>query len=251
MPGCSSRASTLAVHTGDDARAADLLRAALAAHPGHPGLLAELQGCLLRQRDWAGLSGLLPDLRRAQAASPEALAKLENQTYPALLEAFSFDADATGLPPQRRAVLDELWRQIPREHQRRGACLRAYALALARLGDPATAEAELRRHLDRHWEPELVPDWSRVALSELPRHLATAEGWLRRQGESWQLLLALGQLCRRQKIPGKARDFLERAARLAARPEIQAELAEVLAALGDRTGAADCHRRGLAICLSR
>jgi HemY protein len=240
----------LAVHTGDDAGAADLLRAALARHPGHPGLLAELQGCLLRQRDWAGLSRLLPELRSSQAVSAEALAELKSQVYPALLKAFSVDA-AAGLPLQRRALLEDLWRQIPREYQQRGECRRAHARALAGLGDPATAETELRRHLDRHWEPELVLDWSRVAVAEPPRHLAAAEGWLRRQGESWQLLLALGQLCRRQKILGKARDYLERAARLAARPEIQAELAEVLAALGDGSGAADCHRRGLAICLSR
>lgn len=241
----------LAAHDGDEPQAVALLRAALAVHAGHPGLLAELKDCLLRQNDWDGLSRLLPELRRAQALSPQALARLESEAYPALLAAFSVDTDTAGAPPQRQAALAELRQRIPREHQGSGECLRAYALTLARLGDATTAETELRRHLDRHWEPELVLDWSQVALAEPPRHLAAAEGWLRQQGESWQLLLALGQLCRRQKILGKARDYLERAARLAAKPEIQAELAEVLAALGDRAGAADCHRRGLAICLSR
>lgn len=241
----------LAAQGGDQAQTVALLRVALAAHPGHPGLLAELKDCLLRQQDWDGLARLLPELGRAQALAPQALASLENQVYPALLMAFPVAADTAISLPQRQAALAELRQRIPREHQGSAACLRPYALALARLGDTATAETELRRHLDRHWEPDLVLDWSRVALAEPPRHLAAAEAWLRRNGESWQLLLALGQICRRQRILGKARDYLERAARLASRPEIQAELAEVLAALGDRAGAADCHRRGLEMCLSR
>lgn len=234
----------LAVRRGDETRAVDQLRAALAAHADHPGLLAELRDCLLRQQDWEGLAGLLPGLRRVRVAPPEDLAALELQVYAGLLKGFSADAVGESLE-QRHAALAELWRRIPREYQSRGECLRSYAGALARLGDPATAEAELRRHLDRNWEPELVLDWSRVALATPPRHLATAEGWLRRHGESWQLLLALGQLCRRLAIWGKGRDYLERALRMAARPEIQAELAEVLTGLGDHAGAAGCYRRGL------
>jgi HemY protein len=240
----------LAVRNGDEIRAVDQLHPALAVHVDHPGLLAELRDCLLRQRDWEGLSGLLPGLRRARVASPEELAGLELQVHAGLLNAFSVDTDGES-PKQRQAALAELWQRIPREYQRRGECLRAYAEALARLGDPAAAEVELRRHLDRNWEPELVVDWSRVALAELPRHLAAAEGWLRRQGESWQLLLALGQLCRRLGLWGKGRDYLERALRVAARPEIQAELAEVLTGLGDHAGAAGCYRRGLEGCLAQ
>lgn len=235
----------LAVRRGDETRAVDQLRAALAAHVDHPGLLTELRDSLLRQRDWEGLAGLLPGLRRARVAAPDALAALELRIYSGLLQEFSVDADGAESRQQRQAVLAELWQRIPRESQRRGECVRPYAEALARLGDPAAAEVALRRHLDRHWEPDLVLDWSRAALAELPRHLATAETWLRRHGESWQLLLALGQICRRLAIWGKGRDYLERALRMAARPEIQAELAEVLTGLGDHAGAADCYRRGL------
>ncbi|MGB5098569.1 MAG: heme biosynthesis HemY N-terminal domain-containing protein [Porticoccaceae bacterium] len=240
----------LAARAGDEIRAVAQLRAALAVHVDHPGLLAELRDGLLRQQDWDGLAGLLPGLRRARVASPEELAALELQIYAGLLNGFSVDTDGES-PQQRRAALTELWQRIPHEYQRRSECLRSYARALARLGEPAAAELELRRHLDRNWEPDLVLDWSRVALAEPPRHLAAAEGWLRRQGESWQLLLALGQLCRRLGIWGKGRDYLERALRVADRPEIQAELAEVLTGLGDHAGAAGCYRRGLQGCLAQ
>lgn len=240
----------LAARGGDDTRAVEQLRAALAVHADHPGLLAGLQDCLLRQQDWDGLAGLLPGLRRARVASPDELAALELQIYSGLLKGFSVDPDGESLP-QHRAALAELWKRIPREYQHRGECLRSHAGALARLGDPAAAEVELRRHLERNWEPDLVLDWSRVALAELPRHLGVAEGWLRRQGESWQLLLALGQLCRRLGIWGKGRDYLERALRVADRPEIQAELAEVLTGLGEHAGAAGCYRRGLQGCLAQ
>lgn len=240
----------LAVHGGDEPRAVEQLRAALAVHPDHPGLLAGLQECLLRQQDWDGLAGLLPGLRRARVASPDALAALELQIYSGLLKGFSIATDGES-QQQQQAALAELWKRIPREYRHRGECLRSHAGTLARLGDPAAAEVELRRHLERNWEPDLVLDWSRVALAEPPRHLGAAEGWLRRQGESWQLLLALGQLCRRLGIWGKGRDYLERALRLADRPEIRAELAEVLTGLGDHAGAAGCYRRGLQGCLAQ
>lgn len=113
----------LAVRRGDETRAVDQLRAALAAHADHPGLLAELRDSLLRQQDWEGLAGLLPGLRRVRVAPPEDLAALELQVYAGLLKGFSADAVGESLE-QRHAALAELWAphsapKIPR----RGECV--------------------------------------------------------------------------------------------------------------------------------
>jgi len=238
----------LALQRHDHQEALEILRAGRARHPDHPQILDLLRTCLEQREDWEGLAELLPALRKSGLGADD-LARVETRLHAGLLAAFAQPV-ADDLRPARLLALENLWRRIPKASRSRSDCLRAHARALAALGDARRAERELRRHLERHWEPELVLDWAAaLGTEQLHGHLAVAERWLREHGESWQLLLALGRLCRLLEVRGKSREYLERAAQLAPRAEVHVELGETLSASGDQPGAVRCFRRAARDCL--
>jgi len=236
----------LALQRQDHEGALDILRAGRARHPDHPQILELLCTCLEECQDWNGLAELLPALRRSGASTLDAV---ETRLYAGRLAAFAQPV-ADELRPARLLELEQLWRQVPKDLRSRPDCLRAHARALVALDDARRAERELRRHLERDWDPELVLDWaSALGTEQLRSHLAVAERWLREHGESWQLLLALGRLCRLLEVRGKSREYLERAAQLAPRAEVHVELGETLSASGDQPGAVRCFRLAARDCL--
>lgn len=240
-PGLVLARARLALRRGEPEQALEALRKGHVDHPEHPRIAELLGECLLRREQWDELQALLPALRRG-ARSGE-LADLEARLSVGRIAALAGSATG-GDAAARRKALAELWAAVPHALQLRSDCLRAHARALTALGDPGRAERELRRRLEREWDPDLVLEWEAAARGgELRAHLGVAERWLRERGESWQLLLALGRLCRQLDIRGKSRDYLEQALRRAARPEIHAELGEVLSAAGDPQGAVRCYRQ--------
>ena len=238
----------LARQRQDHEGALKILRAGQVRHPDHPQIVDLLRTCLEERQDWNGLAELLPALRRSGWNASD-LARLEARLHAARLAALAQPV-ADHLRLARLAELEQLWHQVPKTLRLQADCLRAHARALLALAAADRAERELRRHLERDWNPELVLDWAgALGTGQLRDHLAVAERWLREHGESWQLLLALGRLCRLLEVRGKSREYLERAARLAPRAEVHVELGETLSASGDAAGAVRCFRQAARDCL--
>ncbi|MGE5386730.1 MAG: heme biosynthesis HemY N-terminal domain-containing protein [Betaproteobacteria bacterium] len=91
------------------------------------------------------------------------------------------------------------------------------ALALARqlhgLGDDDRAadviETQLDNGQEESWHDDLITLYGMLAGSELTARIARAERWLQGRPRDAGLLLALGRLCRRQRLWGKAQSYLE------------------------------------------
>ena len=239
-PALTLARAKIALRRDDIAGAVAELRRGQAAHPRQPRILELLRDCLVRLEDWDGLAELLPALRREEAGD---IGALEARLHAGRLAAAG--QSSAGDRAEAAAELAARWAQVPRALKSHPDCLRAHARALIALGDGKRAERELRRHLERDWDPELVLDWEAATRGDPePRgHLAVAERWLHEGEPCWQLLLVLGRLCRRLEIRGKSRDYLEQALRLTQRPEIYAELGETLSASGDQLGAVRCYRQ--------
>ena len=77
------------------------------------------------------------------------------------------------------------------------------------------------------------------------KQLTVAEGWLRAQPKNPKLLLALGRLCKRNKLWGKGRDYLEASLNIENNPQTCAELAEVMEQLGEKDKSTQLFQRGL------
>ena len=91
------------------------------------------------------------------------------------------------------------------------------------------------------------PEQNSGASAVPGRQLQAAEGWLKDHPNDPGLLLTLGRLCLQNSLWGKARDYLESSLRLQRNPEACAELARLLAQLGDAERSNQLFQEGLGL----
>ena len=125
--------------------------------------------------------------------------------------------------------------------------VRAYVDGLARLGAQGKAEEVLYAAIKRQYDDRLVERYGRVLGRDPARQLAHAEGWLKDHPQNPVLLLALGRLSLRNELWGKARDYFEASLRFDHRPETCAELARLLAQLGDTESSNRLFQQGVGL----
>ena len=106
---------------------------------------------------------------------------------------------------------------------------RDYYLAL---GLRAETQDILEQALEREWSPTLVGLYADAAADDALPQIERAEKWLRQHARDPALLLALGKLCMRQGLWGKAQSYIE--ASLALEPTHDGHM--TLAALMEQIG---------------
>jgi len=100
------------------------------------------------------------------------------------------------------------------------------------LGGNAEAQQIIEQALDREWNPTLVALYGESAGTDALPQIERAEKWLRAYARDPALLLALGKLCMRQGLWGKAQSYIE--ASLALEPTHDGHM--TLAALMEQIG---------------
>lgn len=221
----------LLVDRGDYTAARDTLQQLHLEAPRNTQVLQLLQKIHVQLHEWVALCALLPELRKLKVLPPPRLDELERLAWSASLEQLGAVGET-----ERGAALEALqqrWKAVPGNLRGEPALVRAYASGLCRLGDPARAAEVLQAAIGRHFDEALVELYGRVPGADPARQLAQAEGWLKAHPEQATLLLALGRLSVRNQLWGKARDYLEASLRCESRAETCAELARLLARLGD------------------
>ena len=121
----------------------------------------------------------------------------------------------------------------------------AYAEQLRQLGAQGEAEEVLRGALKRNYDSHLVRLYGLLRGKDPVKQLQTAEGWLKAHPADPSLLLTLGRLCLQNSLWGKARDYLENSLKLQRNPEACAELARLLAQLGETDRSNQLFQEGL------
>jgi len=143
--------------------------------------------------------------------------------------------------------LNRAWQQLTSAQRQEPALVLAYAEQLRQLGAQIEAEEALRIALKRHYDSHLARLYGLVRGSDPVRQLQTAEGWLKDHPADPSLLLTLGRLCLQNSLWGKARDYLESSLRIQRNPEACAELARLLAQLGDAERSNQLFQEGLGL----
>ena len=117
---------------------------------------------------------------------------------------------------------------------------RAAAAGFMRLGGDRDAVDILSRSLDRSWDPALVELFAECRPADGSRQLETAERWLAQHSDDAVLLSALGRLCERAQLWGKAQTYYEASIALSDHWRTRVRLGEMLARLG-RVDEANAH----------
>ena len=124
------------------------------------------------------------------------------------------------------------WKQLPAEMRTDAAVAATAARYHLALGGTAEAQAIIEQALEREWNAALVALYGDAAGTDALRQIERAEKWLRAHARDPALLLALGKLCMRQGLWGKAQSYIE--ASLALEPTHDGHM--TLAALMEQIG---------------
>jgi len=133
---------------------------------------------------------------------------------------------------QDAQALSAYWKQLPAEMRTEPAVAATAARYHLALGGNAEAQAIVEQALAREWNAGLVALYGESAGQDALPQIERAEGWLREHARDPALLLALGKLCMRQGLWGKAQSYIE--ASLALEPTHDGHM--TLAALMEQIG---------------
>lgn len=190
-------------------------------------------------KDWDGVLKLARQLVKRDALPVEVVREIRTQAHLANIARRAGD--------QRQ--LTTYLRALP-EDERGNRVALAAAKALAALGAEAEAqkliEAVLDGSDDDAWAPELVSIYGRLAGGDQMARIARAEAWLRRHPEDARILIALGRMCFRKRLWGKAQTFFEASLAVEVTQEAHLELARLCDQL-ERSEEANKHYRASAL----
>jgi HemY protein len=133
-------------------------------------------------------------------------------------------------------------RRIPTEELRRPELAAEAARLLAAVGRGDVAAELIEAALEEGWDNRLVELYGRLDAPPYRSRIERASAWLGEHGADPALLRALGLLCEREQLWGKARGFLVDSRRLAPTGETSLALARIAEATGDEAAARECYR---------
>lgn len=224
----------------DERRAEDAL-AALAVLPRkHTAALRLELRARQRLEQWDMVPALVDQLEKRGVFGRDRADTERSHAWRQLLERETGDA----------AGLAAVWKRVPDRYRRDIAVASAAATAFHALGRCTEAQEVIERCLDVDWDSRLVTLYGECSGPDTLRQIERAERWLKDHREDAALLLALGRLCARQQLWGKAQNYLE--ASIAVEPTYVAhlELARLHEHLERPEVAALQYRAGLDIAVS-
>jgi HemY protein len=130
------------------------------------------------------------------------------------------------------AGLRAYWARVPESDRLQSKVARAAARSFLSLGNDREAADILARSLERFWDPSLLLIYAECRAPDATRQLEIAERWLVAHNQDATLLYALGRLCERQQLWGKAQTYLEASLALDNHWRAHVTLGELLAKLG-------------------
>jgi len=160
----------------------------------HSQVLELLARCYRSLGRWQSMQEILPVMQKAGLIDALRAQSLKHQAAVAQL-------DQCRDPEQLRAT----WQTFPKAMQTATELALAFAEKAASLGSPEMAESILRASLKQKWDSALLIPYGIPAASDANARLKQCEKWLLDHPDDASLHLALGRLCAREELWGKAR----------------------------------------------
>jgi HemY protein len=188
-----------------DGRDADGALAALTEMRTQGGRRIHAQQIALRAqqqlKNWGEVLKLVKTLEKREALHPAVAVRLRQLAAENLLRDRRHNADA----------LLELWHAltpVERHSPRLADCAAELLIALERQND---ARKIVEEALAQNWDARLLRRYPDTAGNDALPLIQKAEAWRKERPEDGDLLFALGRLCLKQQLWGKAQSFLEAA----------------------------------------
>lgn len=201
------------------------------------GLLAQVYRAL---HDWDSLAKIIVELKKRKALPAADIDDLELETRRQLL--------MLPLPSGASVILKKSWNAVPQYLRQHPQLVAIYAQHLIDQGAAEECESLLASTLEHHWDETLVRLYGLVPGRDPATQMDTALEWLNRQHDDANVLLTLGRLALRRKLPGKAREYLEKAVDLNGPLEAFDELGRLLDQAGEHAQAMTLYHKAMERC---
>ena len=206
--------------------------------PKHPVVLELLQESYIALQDWPALEKILPQLEKYRIVKAKQLTQLQQTLSIKLLQ---------GRDPAAGSLVDlkQTWNSLASKWQHDTEVVLVYCAELLKLADTEAAEMILRINLQKNWDDRLVQQYGTTAGHDVHSQLLQVEAWLKERPSNAPLLLAAGRLALHNKLWGKARDYFSSSLKIKGSPGAYAEMARLLAHLGEHERSTEYYQRGL------
>ena len=144
---------------------------------------------------------------------------------------------------QDAAALAAYRKQLPAEMRTEPLVAATAARYHLALGGNAEAQQIIEQSLEREWNPTLVALYGDASGADALPQIERAERWLREHARDPALLLALGKLCMRQGLWGKAQSYIEASLALEPTHDGHMTLAALMETIGKPQEAVQHFRR--------
>jgi HemY protein len=181
--------------------------------------------------NWPSMLRVLRQIEKSRAMPEEVIQGLGARAWRARIK------EAQGAPERLKSIIKEAGRSLDRPE-----LIDASVDALMHAGEHAQAARLIESTLSNDYRPSLVLRYADLSEPPARDRLGRAEKWLSTQGEEPALLEALGKLCAKEELWGKAEDFLVRAQKKAAGPGALLALASVYEKIGRPFDAAQLYK---------
>ncbi len=189
--------------------------------------------------DWQSMLKLIPAVEKSGIYSREQIEARQLEAYAGLLkEAGTRD---------NKKQLDSVWLSIPRKLKQHFYLIEVYVVERLRFAGTEDCEELLRATLKKNWDAILIRLYGLVQGKDSNRQLQVAESYLSNHARDPILLLSLGRICIRNKLWGKARDYLQESLDVQPNPEAYYEFAKLHEHEGNSEQAAECYEKGLTL----
>ena len=194
--------------------------------------------------DWQLLVEILPEVRKKKLMLESRLKKMESDAYMGMLDTVASAGNAS--------ELEKSWAKIPRSNQTDPELLLHYLGLINQHGIKVdSAESLVIKSLDRQWDDRVIGVYGEFNAGDASAQLKRAEKWLVDYGQNENLLLALGRICMRARLWGKAQGYLEASIGVRPTPGCCLVLAELFGEhLNEKDRASKFYKMGLELSLT-
>lgn len=196
-----------------------------------PALRLELK-VQLHLNNWDQVLSVLQHLEKQDALESWKIKQYRQQAHLQLIKRYADDIKK----------LRAYWKKLAPEEQLNTRIAEAAARAFCSAGDGNQAAKILGMSLTKSWDSDLAELLGDCETDNPIKQLQQAEYWLTVQEGDAKLLLALGRMCIRQQLWGKAQSYLEASISVVPSAKAHFMLASMLESRGDHKAAAQHYR---------
>ena len=144
-------------------------------------------------------------------------------------------------------ALQDYWSKLSSPEKTNSKIALCAARYFHALGGVKEAREILEGSLAKHWDSDLVELYGQCVDKDIVKQIERAENWLKEHPRDPYLLLALGRLCARQELWGKAQSYVEASLSLEKTRAAHLALAQLLEKMNKSDEACNHYRQSLAL----